>query len=135
MYSTEIEIRVLYAHTDKMGIVYYARYFEYFEAGRNDMLRKIGYPYTKLEENNIALPVIESHCEYSKSVYYDEVIKIKSTLKEIPGVRIKIFYEVYRDNEILAQGHTIHSFVNFEKMKPARPPEDLIKLIKEKINN
>ncbi len=135
MYSTEIEIRVLYAHTDKMGVVYYARYYEYFEAGRNDMLRKIGYPYTKLEENNIALPVIESHCEYYRSAYYDEIIKIKSILKEIPGVRIQIFYEVSRGNDILAEGYTIHSFVNFEKMKPVRPPADLLKLIKEKFKN
>lgn len=132
MYSTEIEIRILYAHTDKMGIVYYARYYEYFEAGRNDMLRKIGFPYSKLEERNIALPVIESHCEYFKSAYYDEVIKIKSILKEIPGVKIKIFYEVLRGNDILALGYTIHSFVNLEKMKPIRPPDDLIKLIKAK---
>lgn len=132
MYSTEIEIRVLYAHTDKMGVVYYARYYEYFEAGRNDMLRKIGFPYSELEKSNIALPVIESHCEYSKSAYYDEIIKIKSILCEIPGVRIKINYEVQRDNEILATGYTIHSFVNFEKMKPVRPPYELLKLIKEK---
>ena len=59
-----MKYRVLYAHTDKMGVVYYGRYYEYFEAGRNDMLRKFGYPYTELEKKNISLPVFESYCKY-----------------------------------------------------------------------
>lgn len=135
MIATEIKYKVLYAHTDQMGVVYYGRYFEYFEAGRNDMLHKIGYPYSVLEKKNIILPVIESYCRYYIPAKYDQEITIRSVLYDIPAVRIKINYEIYFDNNILADGFTVHSFVNSEKMKPARPPEDFLELIKKNINS
>ena len=132
MITTEIQIRVLYAHTDKMGVVNNGRFYEYFEAGRNDMLRQLGYPYTDMEKENIGLPVIESHCNYYSGATYDDVLTVKSSMKEIPSVRIKIDYEIYKGDEIVVKGYTIHSFVNAEKMKPTRPPERLIQIIKEK---
>ena len=133
MYQTELKYRILYAHTDKMGVVYYGRYYEYFEAGRNDMLRKLGYPYTELEKKNISLPVIESYCKYYSSAKYDDVIVIMTYMKEIPTVRIKIDYEIYTSNDLIASGYTKHAFVNSEKMKPVRPPEQFIELIKSKL--
>jgi acyl-CoA thioester hydrolase len=132
MITTEIEVRVLYAHTDKMGVVNNGRFYEYFEAGRNDMLRQLGYPYTEMERENIGLPVIESHCNYYSGAKYDDVLTVRSTLKEVPTVRIKIDYEIFNGDELVVKGHTIHSFVNAEKMKPTRPPEKLIQIIKEK---
>ena len=134
MIKTEIKYKVLYAHTDQMGVVYYGRYYEYFEAGRNDMLYKIGYPYPVLEKKKIILPVIESDCRYYIPAKYDQEITIRSILYDIPSVRIKIYYEIYFENHLLADGFTVHSFVNSEKMKPARPPEDFLELIKRIIN-
>ena len=116
-----------------MGVVYYGRYYEYFEAGRNDMLRKLGYPYTELETKNISLPVIESYCKYYSSAKYDDVIVIITSMKEVPKVRIKIDYEIYTTGDLVADGYTRHAFVDSKKMKPVRPPEQFIELIKSKL--
>lgn len=130
MIKSETYIRVLYAHTDKMNIVNNARYLEYFEAGRNELLRSIDFPYTELEKLNIALPVIETYCKYISAAKYDEVIKVQSYLKEKPSVKIKIFYQLFVDDKLIAEGYTVHSFVNLQKMKPVRPPEIFINVLK-----
>lgn len=132
MIKTQTEYRVLYAHTDKMGVVNNARYLEYFEAGRNDFLRKLGWPYTELEKENIGLPVIEVYAKFISSAKYDDIVKINTYLREVPTVRFKIEYEIECNGKIIVTGFTVHSFVNFEKMKPVRPPEGLIELIKSK---
>jgi acyl-CoA thioester hydrolase len=131
MIVSEIKIRVLYAHTDKMGIVYYSRYFEYFEAGRNEFLRSIGYPYTKIESQDLILPVIQAHSEYIAPAKYDDEIILQTILKDIPTVKVRLSYTVKnKNNDILAEGFTIHSFVNAATKKPARPPADFVQLIK-----
>ncbi|HMS65341.1 MAG TPA: thioesterase family protein [Ignavibacteria bacterium] len=132
MIETVTEFRVLYAHTDKMGVVNNARYFEYFEAGRNDFLRKVGYPYTELEKENIGLPVIEAYAKYISGAKYDDVISIRTILKNLPGVSFKIEYEITCDNKLIASGFTVHAFVDFIKMKPVRPPHNFIDLIRSK---
>lgn len=132
MIQTQTEYRVLYAHTDKMGVVNNARYFEFFEAGRNDFLRKLDYPYTVLEKDNIGLPVIEAYAKYISGAKYDDVLTIKTTLLTIPTVRFKINYEITCNDILIAEGYTVHSFVNFIKMKPVRPPEKFIEIIKSK---
>lgn len=132
MIETETELRVLYAHTDKMGIVNNARYLEYFEAGRNDFLRKLGYPYTELEKENIGLPVIEANAKYISGAKYDDVLLIKTILNKIPTVSFKIEYEITCNDILIATGFTIHAFVDFLKMKPVRPPKKFIELIKSR---
>jgi acyl-CoA thioester hydrolase len=135
MISSDLKIRVLYAHTDKMGVVYYGRYYEYFEAGRNEFLRRLGYPYSKIEAGNLILPVIESHAQYYQPAKYDDEITLTTMLKTVPSVRIKLDYEIKNSKGVkLAIGHTIHSFVNYSTMKPARPPSDFIELIKSKLH-
>jgi acyl-CoA thioester hydrolase len=131
MIKTELKYRVLYAHTDKMGIVYYGKYYEYFEAGRNDMLRKIGYPYRNLENKNYLLPVIESSAKYYSSAKYDDEISVITMMKQMPTVRFRIEYEIYNENDLIVTGHTVHSFVNSLKMKPVKPPDDFIELLKK----
>ncbi|MDQ3020894.1 MAG: acyl-CoA thioesterase [Bacteroidota bacterium] len=134
MIQTETNYRVLYAHTDKMGVVNNVRYFEYFEAGRNDFLRKLGYPYTELEKENIGLPVIEAFAKFISFARYDDVIIIKTYLEQIPTVRFKIDYEIICEEKIIVTGFTVHSFVNIMKMKPVRPPEKFLELIKRTMN-
>ena len=133
MIETSTDIRVLYAHTDKMGVVNNLRYLEYFEAGRNDFLRKLGYPYTELEKENIGLPVIEAFLKYISSAKYDDVVKIRTILRNVPSVKFKIEYEIFCDEKIIVTGYTQHAFVNLELMKPVRPPADFIELVKSKI--
>jgi acyl-CoA thioester hydrolase len=133
MIKSELKIRVLYAHTDKMGIVYYSRYFEYFEAGRNEFLRKLGYPYPRIEKQNIILPVIEANALYICPAKYDDEITVHTMLKDIPAVRIRLEYLVENtEHKKLIEGYTIHSFVNVYTRKPVRPPNEFIELIKSK---
>jgi acyl-CoA thioester hydrolase len=132
MISSEVNIRVLYAHTDKMNIVNNGRYFEFFEAGRNTLLREMGYPYTELEKLNYGLPVIEAHANYISTAAYDDVITVKAYLKNTPTVRVKIDYELYIGERLIVTGHTVHSFINLETMKPVKPPANFMELVKTK---
>lgn len=130
MIKSEIQIRVLYAHTDNMGIVNNGRYFEFFEAGRNTLLREMGYPYTSLEKINYGLPVIEAHANYLSTAKYDDIIIVKAYLKQMPAVRVKIEYELFVAGKLIVTGHTVHSFIKLDLMKPARPPKEFIELVK-----
>ena len=118
-----------------MGVVNNVRYFEYFEAGRNDFLRKLGLPYADLEKQNVGLPVIEAYAKYISSAKYDDVVTIRTFLNQIPTVRIKIEYEILCNERTIVTGFTVHSFVNYEKMKPIRPPEKILEIIKSKFNS
>ena len=134
MISNEIQIRISYADTDQMGVTYYARYMEFFERGRTELLRELGLPYAAMEKDGISLPVIEAHCKYMKGARYDELITIRSILKEKPMARIKIEYEVFNDSkkDLIATGYTIHSFVN-SNGKPTRPPKEFQNLIQKSL--
>jgi acyl-CoA thioester hydrolase len=133
MITSESKVRVLYAHTDKMGIVNNARYLEYFEMGRTDLLRSVGYRYRDMEADNIALPLIEAQCKYIFPAYYDDLVIIKSSLKQKPTVKIRIDYELFVGEKLIATGFTIHSFVDLEKLKPVRPAQKLLKLLEGKL--
>lgn len=78
-------IRVRYADTDQMKIVYYAKFFEYFEQGRSDLLRSIGLPYPQIEEMGLLLPVIEAHANYKRAARYDELLQTVTFLREMTG--------------------------------------------------
>ncbi len=130
MIKNEHIYRPLYAHTDIMGIVNNTRYLEYFEAGRNELMRSIGYPYTKLEAGNIGLPLIEAHVNYYKPAKYDDELRIIAYLKSVPTVRIKIDYEIMVGDLLLVDGYTTHSFLDLKRFKPVRPPADFLELLK-----
>ena len=133
MITSDVKIIVLYAHTDKMGIVNNSRYLEYFEMGRNTLLRELGYPYTQLEKLDFGLPVIEVHAKYISTAIYDDIVVVKSILRDVPTVRVKIDYELYVGERLIVTGYTVHSFINMKTMKPAKPPRDFIELVKSKL--
>ena len=81
-------VRVRYAETDQMGVVYYANYFVWFEVGRTDLLRDAGWSYREMELEGIALPVIEAHCEYRQSARYDDELEIRTTGSQLSPVRV-----------------------------------------------
>ncbi|MFA5032409.1 MAG: thioesterase family protein [bacterium] len=128
--TNKLKLRVSYADTDQMSVVYYSRYFEYFERGRTELLREIGLPYADMEKKDLKLPVIESHCEYKKGIKYDELIVIKTCLIEPPKSTLRMDYEILdeTEKEIRARGYTVHSFVN-QYGKAIRPPKDFVALI------
>jgi len=133
MISQVTEIRVRYADTDQMRIVYYGKFFEYFEQGRSDLLRSIGLPYSQIEHMGFFLPVIEAHAEYKRSAQYDDLLRIVTHLREMPVARIRLEYEVMKDGDagLLATGHTIHSFVNAATGKPTRAPARFLEAIEQ----
>ena len=130
MFASETKVRVRYADTDQMRFAYYGRYFEYFEQGRSDLLRDIGMPYPEIERMGYYLPVVEAHAHYMKSARYDDLLVVKTILKERPQVRIRIEYEVRIDGQpdILMDGYTVHGFVSVKTGKPARAPEEFLRI-------
>jgi len=106
-------IRVRYADTDQMKFVYYAKYFEYFEQGRSDLLRAIGVPYPEIEKRGMFLPVIEAHAEYFSSAHFDDLLEVVTVLKTIPSSTIRIEYELRNaeTKELLSKGYTVHCFL------------------------
>jgi acyl-CoA thioester hydrolase len=129
MINNITKIRTLYAHTDIMGVVNNTRYLEYFEAGRNELMRSMGYPYTKLEAQNIGLPLIEANVKYFSPAKYDDILLINAFLDKLPTVKIKIEYEINVEDKLIATGYTIHSFLDLKKFKPVRPPQDFMDLL------
>jgi acyl-CoA thioester hydrolase len=128
-------IRIRYADTDQMKFAYYGKFFEYFEQGRSDLLRSIGLPYTRVEEMGLFLPVIEAHASYKKAARYDDLLQVVTILRDTPVARVRLDYEVYKDGEkdLLADGYTIHSFVNAENGKPTRAPAQFVEAIERAI--
>ena len=114
MIKHRTEIRVRYADTDQMKVVYYGKYLEYFEVGRAALIRSLGLPYSELETRGILLPVVEAFVHYRSPSHYDDVLSIESIVSELPQATLKINYRVFRNHEVdpLAEGYTIHSFIN-----------------------
>jgi acyl-CoA thioester hydrolase len=121
------QIRVPYAHTDQMAFVYYANYLVYFEMARSELLREVGLPYTDLEKRGIKLPVILAHCEYKKPAHFEDLLEVRSCA-EIRGTRLRIEYEIWRGEDLVATGHTEHACVGAEG-KVMRPPPELRRLV------
>ena len=116
-------VRVRYAETDRMGVVYYANYLVWFEVGRTEWLRETGWTYREMERDGISLPVIEAHCEYRQPARYDDEIEIATRGTLVTPVRIRFDYEAARaaDGTIAAVGHTVHAAVDASG-KPCRLP-------------
>ncbi|MBS4021423.1 MAG: acyl-CoA thioesterase [Dethiobacter sp.] len=112
MKSGEINIRVRYAETDQMGVVYYANYFVWFEAGRTEYFRQLGMPYNEFERNDIFLPVTRAFAHFKVPARYDEMVRVVTDVTSIQEVRIAFKYEIFRENELLVRGETEHAFVS-----------------------
>lgn len=116
-------VRVRYAETDRMGVVYYANYLVWFEVGRTEWLRQTGWTYREMERDGVSLPVIEAHCEYRQPARYDDELEIATRGTLLTPVRIRFDYEVARtaDGTVAAFGHTVHAAVD-PAGKPCRLP-------------
>ncbi len=116
-------VRVRYAETDKMGVVYHANYFVWFEVGRTDWLRQAGWTYRELEADGVSLPVIEAHCEYRQPARYDDELGIRTRATCLSPVRVRFDYEIVLPSETLAvTGYTVHCAVDLSG-RPCRLPE------------
>ncbi len=132
MYTSETKIRVRYGETDQMGYVYYGNYPLYYEVARTDMIRKLGWPYKKIEESGVMLPVLSLNVKYIKPAFYDDELTVKTYIKKLPTVRIEFEYEVYNNKkELINKGNTILVFVDMKTMKPTSAPQGFIDDIKK----
>jgi len=131
MISTETKIRVRYADTDQMKMVYHSKYLEYFEQGRSDLLRSIGLPYPKIESMGYYLPVIEAHAKFLIAGRYDDLLIVRTMLAETPKVRVSLEYAIIREKtqELLVVGYTVHGFVDAARGKPTRPPSEFLDMV------
>lgn len=118
------QLRVRYAETDQMGVVYHANYLNWFEIGRTELIRELGYPYRKIEDKGLLLPVVEADLKFKKPARYDDLITINTRVLEMTSVRLHFAYEIRKLNEdkaaesegnsgeLLVTGTTRHVWVN-----------------------
>lgn len=123
MPSSVSTLRVRYAETDKMGVVYYANYLVWFEVARADLLRSLGWSYREMEAAGISLPVIEARCRYLRPARYDDEIDVTTEGRMLSPVRMEFHYQVVRkaDEIVAAEGTTVHAALDASG-KPCRLP-------------
>lgn len=132
MYISETTIRVRYAETDRMGYVYYGNYTKYLEVGRVEALRQLGIVYKEMEESGIMLPVYTCNLKYMKPAYYDDLLIIKTSIKELPSAKITFDYEIFNQKgDLLTTATTTLVFINISNSKPCLAPETLMQNIKK----
>lgn len=122
---SETSLRVRYAETDQMGVVYHSNYFIWFEIGRVELMRQLGFSYRDIEQNDgLFIAVADARCRYKAPARYDEEIIVRAHLKNVRESVIHFGYEVVRssDGALLAEGETTH-IVTDRNMKAARLPE------------
>ncbi len=129
MFISETQIRVRYAETDQMGVVYHGNYFAYFESARAESIRQLGFTYADMEKMGVIMPVIEVQCRYIRPALYDQLLTIKVILKELPvHHKIEFHHEVYNEmKELLATAKIILYFMESKTLKRVTMPEPLVK--------
>ncbi|MBS1682985.1 MAG: acyl-CoA thioesterase [Bacteroidetes bacterium] len=131
MYRSETFVRVRYGETDQMGFVYYGNYAMYYEVARVESLRQLGLTYKELEDGGVMMPVLENKSVYLAPALYDDNLRIVTTLREKPGVKIIFEYEIFNSSgKLIHQGQTLLAFVNKNSGKPCRPPEHFQNVLK-----
>ena len=137
MFTHDTQIRVRYAETDQMGVVYHSNYFPWFESGRAEAIRSLGYTYADMERMGIIMPVVDVHCRYLRPAKYDELLTVRTTIKELPiHHKIEFFNDVYNEqNELLASAKIILYFMEAKTMKRTTLPAAMLETIKPYFNH
>jgi acyl-CoA thioester hydrolase len=120
----ETKLRVRYAETDKMGVVYHSNFVIWFEVGRVELLRQLGFQYSEMEaEDNCHIPVVDLHVRYKAPAQYDDEIVVRTEIKNVRSSLLHFSYEIFRDGNrmLLATGETMHIIVNKELERTALP--------------
>jgi acyl-CoA thioester hydrolase len=130
---SESRVRVRYAETDQMGVVYHANHFVWFEIGRVELMRQLGFTYRDMErDHGCFIPVVDARCRYKAPARYDDEIIVRTHLRNVRESLIHFGYELVRasDAELLAEGETTHMILD-AKMKPAQLPSNILKAFRE----
>ena len=132
MFIHETTIRVRYSETDQMGYVYYGNYAAYLEVARVEAMKSLGVSYKNLEEQGVIMPVLYYETKYYKPAFYDDDLKIKTIIHELPKTRISFLFEIYNLKKIkLNTSKVILAFVNLKTKKPGKAPAQLIKKLQK----
>ena len=127
MLTTETKIRIHYALTDQMGVVYHGHYAQFYEIGRGEAIREIGFTYKDIEGMGIIMPVVDIHSRFLRPAKYDDLITVKTTLKELPLHHKIVFHsEIYNENgELINIGDVTLYFMEAKEMKKCEIPSAL----------
>ncbi len=133
MFVYDSKVRVRYIETDQMGIVHHANYAQYYELARTECFEACsGMSYATMEAEGVMLPILELQSKYLKPAYYNQILTIKSIVKEQPSVRLHVEYEIYNEaNELINTGKTTLVFVNKQTRRPCQPPESFMKNVRQ----
>ncbi len=136
MFTHKTQIRIHYALTDQMGVVYHGHYAQLYEIGRTDSLRSLGFTYKSIEASGIILPVIDIHSKFLRPALYDDLITVVTTLRELPVHHKIVFHsEIYNEqNELLNVGDVTLYFMEAKTMKRCEMPVNLREKLKEFFN-
>ncbi len=128
MYISETTIRVRYADTDQMSVVYYGNYAAYFEVGRTESIRQLGFTYKDLEAKGIMMPVVELHAKYLRPAKYDDLLTIRTTLRELPtDHKMEFHTEIFNESKkLLCTGRVVLFFLHISDQKRAKMPADML---------
>ncbi len=130
MIEHQYSFRVMYPDTDQMGTVHHSNYAKYYETARWELFRSLGISYKSVEEAGFMLPVTRMNFRFVKTIGYDELLTVKTTLKAIKGVRIWFTYKLYNEqNELVNEAETELAFVKRDNWKPCAAPEFVLKAI------
>jgi acyl-CoA thioester hydrolase len=136
MIVTETKVRVYYQDTDKMGVVYYGNYARYYEIGRTEMIRDLGFAYKQLEELGIMLPARSLNINYHKSAYYDDLLTVRTIVETIPQVKFPIKTEIFNEKgELINSGETVLVFFSSITNKPVAAPKFFTDKMKRMFNS
>ena len=122
------EIRVIFGDTDQMGVVYYGNYMRFFESSRAAWWRALGRSYKDLEAAQVALPVVEAHCNYRRPAFYEDLLEVDVKVGEVRAASLRFEYQVFRGAELLAEGFTRHAVIG-PTGRPRALPNDMRDLI------
>jgi len=126
------DIKVRYGETDQMGVVYHGNYAQYFEIARIEWLDALGISYKSMEDSGVMLPVVSLLTNFKKPAYFDDLLTITASIKELPGVKIIFEYEMHNQHkQLITTGETTLVFVDMKTNKPMRCPKPILELIKE----
>jgi acyl-CoA thioester hydrolase len=120
----DVSLRVRYAETDQMGVVYHSNFFIWMEIGRVELMRSLGFDYKQMEvQDDCHLPVVDARCRYKSPAHYDEEILVRTELRNLRGSLIHFGYVMMRqsDGTLIAEGETTHIVVNARMEKRSLP--------------
>lgn len=128
-HTAKVQYRVLYADTDQMGVVYYGNYGKFYEMGRSEMVRGMGFPYIDLEKRGVVMPVYSVEARYRNVLRYDELITIETTVEKIPAARMEFQHRIYNEDGALAhEARVVLVFMDSKTSRLVRAPEVLTRI-------